>query len=471
VPANPYEALVPHAASTRPCLHLDDGTTWTYADLDARSAALAGALGRAGARAGDRVLAQVAKSPDAVALYLACLRAGVVFVPLNTAYTAAEVQGFVDDAEPALVVDDDRLAALVADDGPPRHDLEPRADGDPAAMLYTSGTTGRAKGAVLSVANLVSNARALVDAWRFEADDVVVHVLPIFHVHGLFVALHCALGVGAATRLHERFDPDTVVADLPRSTVLMGVPTHHHRLLAHPDLTREACSALRLVTSGSAPLTADDHVAFAERTGHEIVERYGMTETLILTSNPYDGARVPGTVGFPLAGVELRVVDGDGEPVPTGEAGDVEVRGPGVSQGYWRRPDADAEAFRADGWFRTGDVGTLDGEGRLTLVGRAKDLIIAGGYNVYPKEVELAIDRAPGVEESAVVGVPDADLGEVVAAVVVRRPGSALDEADVLAACADLARFKRPRRVVFVDELPRNAMGKVEKALLRRQLG
>jgi len=471
VAANAYEALVPQRASARPCLLLDDGTTWTYADLDARSAALAGALRRAGARAGDRLVAQVAKSADAVALYLACLRLGVVFVPLNTAYTAAEVAAFVEDAEPSLVVDDARLAALAAAPGPPVEDLEPRGADDPAAMLYTSGTTGRAKGAVLSVRNLVSNASALIDAWRFRPEDVLLHVLPVFHVHGLFVALHCAFGVGATIRFHQRFDPDAVVRDLPACTVLMGVPTHHHRLLGHPGLTAEACAGVRLVTSGSAPLPADEHVAFAQRTGHAIVERYGMTETMILTSNPYDGDRVPGTVGFPLPGVELRVVDEAGRPLPSGEPGDIEVRGPGIFVGYWRRPEATAAAFRADGWFRTGDVGSLDGSGRLTLVGRASDLIISGGYNVYPREVELAIDRAPGVDESAVVGVPDPDLGEVVVAAVVARPGATVAEADVLAACEGLARFKRPRRVVVVGELPRNAMGKVQKAALRQLLG
>jgi len=471
VPGNAYEALVPHATSDRPCLHLDDGTTWRYADLDARSAALAGALGRAGVGVGDRLVAQVAKSADAVALHLACLRAGVVLVPLNTAYTPAEVAAFVDDADPALVVDDAGLAALADDGGPPLGELVPRADADPAAMLYTSGTTGRAKGAVLSVGNLVSNARALIEAWRFEPDDVLVHVLPVFHVHGLFVALHCALGVGAAIRFQARFDAGAVIADLPRSTVLMGVPTHHHRLLAHPDLTAEACAGLRLVTSGSAPLSADEHRAFADRTGHRIVERYGMTETMILTSNPYDGERVPGTVGFPLPGVGLRVVDDDGVELPAGQVGGVEVRGPGVFGGYWRRPEATAAAFTPDGWFRTGDVGSLDDEGRLALAGRAGDLIISGGFNVYPAEVELAVGRAPGVDESAVVGVPDPDLGEVVVAVVVARPGASVDESAVLASCEDLARFKRPRRVVVVDRLPRNAMGKVRKDELRARLG
>lgn len=467
--ANAYRALVPGARSSRRCLLLDDGSTWTYADLDDRSAALAGALHRRGVQPEDRVVVQVGKSADAVALYLACLRRGIVPVPLNTAYTPAEVAGLVDDARPTLVVDDEVLAHLLADDQPVA-ELVLRSEDDPAAMLYTSGTTGRSKGAVLSVRNLVSNAHALIDAWRFEPDDVLLHVLPVFHVHGLFVALHCALGVGAAVRLRTRFDPEAVLDDLGRSTVLMGVPTHYHRLLALPGLDERATAGMRLFTSGSAPLAAADHEAFAARTGHRIVERYGMTETMILTSNPYDGDRVAGTVGFPLPGVELRVVDDDGAERAAGEPGGVEVRGPGVFRGYWDRPDATGAAFRPGGWFRTGDVGQIDEEGRLTLVGRASDLIIAGGYNVHPKEVEQVLDALPEVAESAVVGVPDADLGEQVVAVVVAAPGSVVDPDAVIGACGDLARFKRPRRVVVVDELPRNAMGKVQKAALRSQL-
>ncbi|HEX4902129.1 MAG TPA: AMP-binding protein [Acidimicrobiales bacterium] len=470
MPVNAYDALVPETPAGRPCLLLDGGDVWSYADLDDRSAALAGALHRRGVVAGDRVVVQVPKSADAAALYLACLRRGVVPIPLNTAYTPVEVAGFVDDARPALVVDQPLLDELAADDEP-LAELVPRAGTDPAAMLYTSGTTGRSKGALLSVRNLVSNARALIDAWRFEPGDVLVHVLPTFHVHGLFVALHCALGVGAAVRFHTRFDPDAVVADLGRSTVLMGVPTHYHRLLAHPGLDAAACAGMRLFTSGSAPLPAAEHEAFAERTGHRIVERYGMTETMILTSNPYDGDRVAGTVGFPLPSVELRVVDDEGGRCAPGTAGGVEVRGPGVFLGYWERPEATAAAFAPDGWFRTGDVGHVDGQGRLTLAGRASDLIIAGGYNVYPKEVELVLDALPEVAESAVVGVPDADLGEVVVAVVVPAPGATVEADAVVAACGDLARFKRPRRVVVVDELPRNAMGKVQKAALRAALG
>ncbi|HEU5082495.1 MAG TPA: AMP-binding protein [Acidimicrobiales bacterium] len=487
--ANPYVELVAGHDPARPCLVLPDGATWSYGDLDDRSAALAGALSSRGVATGDRVVVQVDKSADGIALYLACLRLGAVFVPLNTAYTAQEVASFAADARPSLFIGrpgleppadvaattlgtgGDGALAVLADRCPPRHDTVPREPDDWAAMLYTSGTTGRSKGAMLSCRNLVSNARALVDAWRFTPDDVLLHVLPVFHVHGLFVALHCALAVGAAVRLHARFDVDAVVDDLPRSSVLMGVPTHYHRLLAHPGLDADACAGMRLFTSGSAPLPAHEHEAFAARTGHRIVERYGMTETMILTSNPYDGERVAGTVGFALDGIELRVAAEDGTPVGPGEPGTVEVRGPNVFLGYWGMPEATAASTRADGWFVTGDVGSLDEEGRLTLAGRASDLIISGGYNVYPKEVELVVDQAPGVDESAVVGLPDPDLGEIVVAVVVPDDtAGGVDEAAVLAACEGLARFKRPRRIVVVDELPRNAMGKVQKTVLREQL-
>ncbi len=487
--ANPYVELVAGHAPARPCLVLPDGGAWSYGDLDERSAAMAGALSTLGVETGDRVVVQVDKSADGIALYLACLRLGAVFVPLNTAYTPEEVASFVADAQPSLFVGrpgpeppagaaattlgtaGDGALAELADRCQPRHDTVPRGPDDWAAMLYTSGTTGRSKGAMLSCRNLVSNARALVDAWRFAPDDVLLHVLPVFHVHGLFVALHCALVVGATVRLHARFDVEAVVADLRESTVFMGVPTHYHRLLAHPGLDADACARMRLFTSGSAPLPAHEHEAFAARTRHRIVERYGMTETMILTSNPYDGDRVAGTVGLALDGIELRVADEAGLPVGPGEAGTVEVRGPNVFLGYWGMPEATAASTRHDGWFVTGDIGSLDEEGRLTLAGRASDLIISGGYNVYPKEVELVVDQAPGVDESAVVGLPDPDLGEVVVAVVVpRERADAVDEAAVLAACEALARFKRPRRVVVVDELPRNAMGKVQKAALREQL-
>lgn len=480
-----YDALVAGHDRDRPCLLLDDGDVWTYGDLARRSDELAGALQACGVDAGDRVVVQVDKSADAVALYLACLRSGAVHVPINAAYTPAEVAGLVDDARPTLflgrpsapapagvraeTLGTDGSGTLPVHAAPGSAAAGPRSSHDWAAMLYTSGTTGRPKGAMLSCGNLLSNARALVRAWRFAPDDVLIHVLPVFHVHGLFVALHCALAVGATVRLHARFDVDAVIADLSRSTVLMGVPTHYHRLLAHPDLDADRCAAMRLFTSGSAPLPAHEHEAFARRTGHRIVERYGMTETMILTSNPYDGERIAGTVGHALEDIELRVADDHGEPLPAGTSGTVEVRGPNLFLGYWNRPDATAAAMRDDGFFITGDVGHLDDDGRLTLAGRASDLIISGGYNVYPKEIELVLDQAPGVDESAVIGLPDPDLGEVVVAVVVG--DGPVDEAAVLGACQGLARFKRPRRLVVLDELPRNAMGKVQKAVLRQQLG
>ena len=452
-----HESLFGVAAATpdRPCLVLEDGSVWSYGDLDRRSAVLAGGLRGRGIAVGDRVVVQVAKSVDAVALYLACLRTGVVYVPLNTAYTDHEVRGFVDDADAALFVDDDALATL--GDADPDDSVAPRSGSDWAAMLYTSGTTGRSKGAMLSCDNLVANARALHDAWRFSPDDVLVHVLPVFHVHGLFVALHCAFLAGAAVRFHLGFDPDAVVRDLRRSTVMMGVPTHYHRLLDQTDVDRDDCAGMRLFTSGSAPLLAARHEEFSQRTGHRIVERYGMTETMILTSNPYDGERVPGTVGFPLPGVDLRIGTDDL----------VEVQTDGLFLGYWGMPDKTAEATTDDGWFVTGDVGSLDADGRLTLAGRQSDMIISGGLNIYPKEIEQVLDGVDGVEESAVVGVPDPDFGEQVVAAIVGR----LDEDALRSACdAALARFKHPRRYVAVAELPRNAMGKVQKAVLREQL-
>ena len=481
--ANPLHLLL-GADAARPALLLPDGSERTYGWLERTSARLAGALVEAGVRTGDRVVVQVEKSVEQVTLYLACLRLGAVFVPLNAAYTETEVTGFVADAEPALVVlapdvapPDGRrhvtlgaggtgsLLALAAT-ATPHEAIVARAEDDWAAMLYTSGTTGRSKGAMLSCRNLTANARALVDAWRFEPDDVLVHVLPTFHVHGLFVALHCALAVGAAIRFHHRFDPAATIEDLRRSTVLMGVPTHYHRLLAEPDLDRATCEDMRLFTSGSAPLSAPTHDAFTERTGHRIVERYGMTETMILTSNPYDGDRRAGTVGFALAGTEVRVHASDRAAEP-GETGAVEVRGPGVFLGYWGLPERTAEATTPDGWFRTGDLGHLDERGRLTLVGRSGDTIISGGLNVYPADVEAVLEVLPGVAECAVVGLPDPDLGEVVAVAVVVEPGAQADEAVLVAACAPLARFKHPRRVAFVDALPRNAMGKVDRVALR----
>ena len=477
----------------RDLLALADGSRWSYRDAGSLAGRLAGVLSDLGAVPGDRVVVQVEKSPEALALYFACVRAGVVLVPLNTAYTAVEVEQFVADAEPVAVIVDERrqhdveaiaprhgvaLLTLNADGSGKATDLARDADVRPpaergpddlAAILYTSGTTGRSKGAMLSHENLLSNARALVDAWRFTEADVLLHALPIFHTHGLFVAVDTTLLAGGSMLFLPGFDTDAVVGLLPRATAMMGVPTYYTRLLAHPGFTRDVTRHLRLVVSGSAPLSAATHREFAARTGLDILERYGMTETSMITSNPYDGERRAGTVGFPLPGVDLRVADPDtGEALDRGAVGVVEVRGPNVFAGYWRMPERTAEEFRADGFFVTGDLGRLDDDGYLQIVGRGRDLVISGGFNVYPKEIEDVIDGIDGVVESAVIGVPHADLGEGVVAVVVVRPEAELDEAAVLGALEGrLARFKQPRRVVFAAELPRNTMGKVQKAALR----
>jgi malonyl-CoA/methylmalonyl-CoA synthetase len=449
------------------------GSPLTYGDLDARSAAMAAALVRSGVGPGDRVAVLVPKSPDAVALHLACLRAGAVHLPIDPGATDDEVGHVLADAEPALVVRDAAELVAVAGGVSDWQDV-PRGAADPAALLYTSGTTGRPKGALLSHGNLAHSARTLVDAWRFTASDTVLHVLPLHHTHGLFVALHCALAGGGAVLLAERFDAADAVALMPRCTVLMGVPTHYVRLLAEPSFDAISTATLRLMTSGSAPMALSTHAAVLERTGHVVLERYGMTETTILTANPLDGERRPGTVGRALPGVGVRVVDAADQPVGGHVVGAVQVQGPNVFAGYWRRPSLRAVDVTADGWFRTGDLGSLSADGYLTIVGRSKDLVISGGLNVYPKEVEAVLDELPQVRESAVVGLPDPDLGETVVAVVV--PADAVDpgelELDVVRdACRSrLAAYKLPRRVVLVAELPRNAMGKVEKSRLRALL-
>lgn len=415
----------------------------------------AAALVRLGAEPGDRILVQAEKSVEGALLYLASLRAGLIYVPLNTAYTAAELAYFIEDAEPKLVFAPGYRDIAELDAAPAEFETIARGPDDLAAILYTSGTTGRSKGAMLSHDNLASNALVLKDYWRWQPGDVLIHALPIYHVHGLFVALHGALLNGSTMLWHKSFDADAVLADMQRATILMGVPTFYVRLAAHPGLTREAVANMRLFISGSAPLLGSTFAEFEAKTGHRILERYGMTEAGMITSNPYDGERVPGTVGFPLPGVEARIRD---------EV--LEIRGPNLFRGYWRNPEKTAEDMRADGYFITGDIATMAADGRVAIVGRAKDLIIAGGLNIYPKEIELALDALPGVAESAVIGAPHQDLGEGVVAVVVRND-PALDEAAVLAGIADLARFKQPRRILFADSLPRNAMGKVQKAALR----
>jgi len=494
--ANLFDLIASRAPhSEKPALETGDATALTYGELIARSGRAANALVELGVEPGDRVAAQIDKSTDMIVLALACLRAGAVLLPLNTAYTLAELEYFLGDAEPALTLcrpdsldgvralarklslraveslgarRDGTFATRIAA-AAPEFETVPRASGDLAAILYTSGTTGRSKGAMLTHENLTSNALTLVDCWRFTAADRLIHALPVFHTHGLFVAVNVALIAGTTMIYMPRFDADAVIAALPKATAMMGVPTFYTRLLDHPDLTREACAAMRLFVSGSAPLLAETHAAWRARTGFAILERYGMTETNMITSNPYDGERRQGTVGFALPGVSARIADPEsGAPVPPGEIGIIEVKGPNVFAGYWRMPDKTAQEFRPDGYFITGDLARFDEDGYVHIVGRAKDLVISGGFNVYPKEVETEIDAIEGVLESAVFGVAHADFGEGVTAAVVPRPGAVLSEQAILSVLdGRIARFKTPKRVVFVDALPRNAMGKVQKAALR----
>ena len=476
----------------------------SYAGMISRSGQYANALLDLGVEPGDRVLVQVDKSAEQVLLYLGCLRAGAVFVPLNSAYTLVEMEHFIQDSEPCVVVcAPGKLAALLplaqrlgvahvvtlASDGQggslaARADSQDtlgfearRAEADLAAIIYTSGTTGRAKGAMLSHGNLAANAYCLKACWRYTARDVLLHFLPLFHIHGLFVAINVTLAAGASLVLLPSFNRDAVVGQLPTATVLMGVPTHYLRLLQDARIDRASMARLRLCISGSAPLLPETHGDWLARTGHSIVERYGMTETGIMSSNPYDGERRPGTVGQALPGVSLRVVDLDsGAAVASDTVGMIEVKGPSVFAGYWRMPDRTRAEFRDDGYFVTGDLGQIDVRGYLQIVGRGKDLIITGGYNVYPREVEGEIDAIPGVLESAVFGVPHPDFGEGVSAVVVPQGAShqvaeqRLTESVILAHLHErLAGYKCPKRVLFRAELPRNAMGKVQKSLLRDQ--
>lgn len=472
------------------------GQRITYADLIARSGQMANALTALGVTPGDRVAVQIEKSVEAILLYLATVRAGAVFLPLNTGYTPAEIEYFLGDAQPAVFVcDPARQAALegparaagarivtldadgqgsltdAAKTAPETFETVEREGADLAALLYTSGTTGRSKGAMLSHENLYSNAVALQDAWRYSASDVLIHALPIFHTHGLFVATNLTFLSGASMIFLPKFDAERILDLMPRATVLMGVPTFYVRLLESPRLDQSATAHMRLFISGSAPLLAETHRAWQARTGHAILERYGMTETNMSTSNPYDGQRVAGTVGQPLPGVELIVTDPDsGARLPDGQIGMIEVRGPNVFSGYWQMPEKTAAELRANGFFITGDLGMVDDSGYVHIVGRGKDLIISGGYNIYPKEVETEIDAIDGVNESAVIGLPHGDFGEAVAAIVVPTGKVALTEADILAPLEQrLARFKQPKRVIFVDELPRNTMGKVQKNLLRER--
>jgi malonyl-CoA/methylmalonyl-CoA synthetase len=436
----------------------------------------------------------VEKSPDALALYAACVQAGIVFLPLNTAYTVDELSYFIENSGARLVVCDARsektlspvaqkldarIETLSADgsgslsaqarDMPGDFATVSRAGDDLAAFLYTSGTTGRSKGAMLTQDNLLSNAVTLTEEWQFTADDVLLHALPIFHTHGLFVATNVALIAGSSMIFLPKFDIDRMIEMMPKATVMMGVPTFYTRLLDDPRFTRELTSHMRLFVSGSAPLLAETHVQFEERTGHRILERYGMTETNMNTSNPYNGERRAGTVGFPLPGVELKITDpATGESLPAGEVGQIEVRGPNVFKGYWQMPEKTAAELREDGFFITGDLGKIDDDGYVHIVGRNKDLIISGGYNIYPKEIELVLDDQPGVRESAVIGVPHADFGETALGLIVPETGQTPDlDQTMQAVRSSLARYKHPRQLLLVDELPRNTMGKVQKNVLR----
>ncbi|MFK7939346.1 MAG: malonyl-CoA synthase [Roseovarius sp.] len=483
-----------HAGQDTPFLHVPGRNPITHKTFLGVGAQIANAMSQMGLRTGDRVAAQVHKSPEALALYAGCAQAGLVFLPLNTAYTATELSYFIENSGASLIICDaaqhDMLAPIAQTLGARLETLNAdgtgslmqqaataadtfetvgRAADDLAAFLYTSGTTGRSKGAMLTHENLLSNAQTLAREWRFTADDVLLHALPIFHTHGLFVATNIALITGGSMIFLPKFDLDAMIAQMPQATAMMGVPTFYTRLLEDVRFTQELTAHMRLFVSGSAPLLAETHIQFEARTGHRILERYGMTETNMNTSNPYDGERRAGTVGFALPDVELKITNPeDGAPLPNGDVGQIEVRGPNVFKGYWQMPEKTAAELREDGFFITGDLGRIDEDGYVHIVGRNKDLIISGGYNIYPKEIELLLDDQPGVLESAVIGVPHADFGETVLGIVVAEKGETPDLDAVLQEVhKGLARFKHPRQLIVVNELPRNTMGKVQKNILR----
>jgi malonyl-CoA/methylmalonyl-CoA synthetase len=495
---NLYDLIEARIGNTTGVLiETSDGRALDGRDLLERSGQFANVLAVAGVMSGDRVAAQVDKSAEALILFLACLRIGAIFLPLNPAYTLAELEYFIADSEPRLCVcrpqslpevqaladrfkvdrlhslgtNNDGSLAVAAAQANAEFSSVARTKDDVAAILYTSGTTGRSKGAMITHGNLRANAEVLADCWRFTDTDTLIHALPIFHTHGLFVAANVALLSGAKMLLLPRFDVDAVMAALPRATVMMGVPTYYMRLLKAPNFDARLVKGMRLFISGSAPLLAETHREWEARTGHAIVERYGLTETNINASTPYDGPRTPGTVGLPLPGVALRIVDSEsGSPLPVEQIGMIEVKGPNVFKGYWRMPDQTAAVLRKDGFFVTGDLGKIDASDYVHIVGRKKDLIISGGLNIYPKEVENEIDSLQGVVESAVIGVPHPDFGEAVTAVVVAEETTGLDEGAILARLESrLAKFKLPKRIFFVASLPRNAMGKVQKNLLREE--
>lgn len=482
------------------CIETEDRRYFSWSDVERASAKMANLLTSLNLQVGARVAVQVEKSAEALILYLATIRAGYVYLPLNTAYRDAEVDYFIRDAQPEVVICSPQQFGWVSQlafKAGSRHvfTLDAPAEGnnsgsllqralsqsdqfetaqslphDLAAILYTSGTTGRSKGAMLTHANLTSNAKVLKQAWGWNKDDVLLHALPLFHVHGLFVASHGALLNGTKMIFLPKFNARQVIHYLPRTTVFMGVPTYYVRLLQESGFTQDICKNMRLFISGSAPLLSDTFAEFSQRLHHTILERYGMSETTMLTSNPYIGQRLGGTVGKPLAGVDVRVVTANMGMCGVDEIGDIQVRGANVFQGYWRMPEKTAEEFTDDGYFRTGDVGKFDSEGYLSIVGRSKDLIISGGYNVYPKEIESFIDDMPEVLESAVIGLPHAEFGEAVAAIIILKPKEVLTEQALINRLKGMiANFKVPKKVFFLDELPRNAMGKVQKNLLRTQ--
>ena len=483
-----------HQGKTTPFLEMADGTVITHSDFLELAARFAHVFTQIGVKPGDRVAAQIGKSPQALAVYAACVQAGIVFLPLNTAYTADEVSYFIENSCARVILCDGKRSetlepiaqatgailetmnndgsgsfAIKAKTMPSAFSTVDRSEDDLAAFLYTSGTTGRSKGAMLTQGNLLSNSQALVKEWEFTSDDVLLHALPIFHTHGLFVATNIALLAGNKMVFMPKFDLDTIIGQMPKATTMMGVPTFYTRLLEDKRFTRDLAKHMRLFVSGSAPLLAETHVQFERRTGHRILERYGMTETNMNTSNPYKGERRAGTVGFPLPGVEIKITDrNSGKTLPQGEIGEIEVRGPNVFKGYWQMPEKTAEELREDGFFITGDLGQIDEDGYLHIVGRNKDLIISGGYNIYPKEIELLLDDEGGVLESAVVGVPHPDFGETVVGILVAQPGAKLDLDKIMTNIStSLARFKHPQKLVVLPELPRNTMGKVQKKALR----
>ncbi|RPE67007.1 malonyl-CoA/methylmalonyl-CoA synthetase [Pacificibacter maritimus] len=483
-----------HAGKTTPFLYLLNGDVITHQSFLEMAAQIANAMTEQGLKTGDRVAVQIEKTPQALAVYAACAQAGLVFLPLNTAYTVDELTYFIENSGASLIVcdtsrqDDIRavakpLSAAVetldadgsgslmqkAESQPTQFETVARGPDDLAAFLYTSGTTGRSKGAMLTQKNLLSNAQALVKEWRFTSDDTLLHALPIFHTHGLFVATNVTLIAGSSMVFMPKFDTDKIIEWMPKATTLMGVPTFYTRLLADERFTKDLTAHMRLFVSGSAPLLAETHVQFEQRTGHRILERYGMTETNMNTSNPYHGERRAGTVGFPLPGTELKITNpDDGATLPDGEVGQIEVRGANVFKGYWQMPEKTAAELREDGFFITGDLGMIDEDGYVHIVGRNKDLIISGGYNIYPKEIEMVLDDQDGVLESAVIGVPHPDFGETVLGVIIAQPDESPDLDSLMKAVQkSLARFKHPRKLVILDELPRNTMGKVQKNLLR----